>query len=102
MTLMDILAHIGILRRKQRGINPVAIQVDNGSEFMSKVLDKWVYDHGVALDYSRPGKLMDNPYIESFNGSFRDECLNLHGFLSLDDAREKIEQWRQTSIAVRA
>ncbi len=76
-----------------RGL-PKRIQVDNGSEFISKALDKWAYDHGVTLDFSRPGTPTDNPYIESFNGSFRDECLNLHWFLSLDDAREKIEQWR--------
>ena len=54
------------------------IQVDNGSEFISKALDKWAYDNGVTLDFSRPGKPTDNPFIESFNGSFRDECLNAH------------------------
>jgi putative transposase len=70
------------------------IQVDNGSEFISKALDKWAYENGTQLDFSRPGKPTDNPFIESFNGSFRDECLNLHWFLSLDDAREKIEAWR--------
>ncbi|BEH99642.1 hypothetical protein KB20921_23900 [Edwardsiella ictaluri] len=47
------------------------------------------------MDFSRPGKPTDNALIESFNGSFRDECLNVHWFLSLDDAQEKIEQWRQ-------
>lgn len=74
---------------------PERIQVDNGSEFISKALDKWAYDNGVILDFSRPGKPTDNPYIESFNGSFRDECLNVHWFLSLEDAREKIETWRR-------
>jgi putative transposase len=73
---------------------PGRIQVDNGTEFISKALDKWAYENGVTLDFSRPGKPTDNPFIESFNGSFRDECLNSHWFLSLDDAREKIEQWR--------
>ena len=73
---------------------PDRIQVDNGSEFISKVLDKWAYENQVVLDFSRPGKPTDNPFIESFNGSFRDECLNSHWFLSLDDAREKIENWR--------
>ncbi|MEX2657817.1 MAG: transposase, partial [Balneolales bacterium] len=53
------------------------------------------YENKVTLDFSRPGKPTDNPYIESFNGSFRDECLNLHWFLSLEDAREKIETWRK-------
>jgi putative transposase len=74
---------------------PLRIQVDNGSEFISKALDLWAYDNNVILDFSRPGKPTDNPYIESFNGSFRDECLNAHWFLSLEDAREKIENWRQ-------
>ncbi len=67
------------------------IQVDNGSEFISKTLDKWVYENNVTLDFSRPGKPTDNPFIESFNGSFRDECLNTHWFLSLSDARKKVE-----------
>ena len=77
----------------QRGI-PQRIQTDNGSEFASKALDRWAYDNSVTLDFSRPGKPTDNPFIESFNGSFRDECLNIHWFLSLEDAREKIEEWR--------
>jgi putative transposase len=58
-------------------------------------LDKWAYENKVTLDFSRPGKPTDNAYIESFNGSFRDECLNINWFLSLDDAREKIEEWRR-------
>lgn len=73
---------------------PARIQVDNGSEFVSKALDLWAYQQGVTLDFSRPGKPTDNPFIESFNGSFRDECLNTHWFLSLEDAAEKIEHWR--------
>ena len=73
---------------------PVRIQTDNGSEFISKSLDKWAYEHGVTIDFSRPGKPTDNSFIESFNGSLRDECLNIHWFLSLDDARKKLEQWR--------
>ncbi len=77
------------------GRKPERIQADNGSEFISKVMDKWAYEHGVTLDFSRPGKPTDNAFIESFNGSFRDECLNAHWFLSLADAREKIEAWRQ-------
>lgn len=74
---------------------PQRIQVDNGSEFISKDLDLWAYENNVTLDYSRPGKPTDNPYIESFNGSFRDECLNINWFLSLQDAKEKIELWRE-------
>ena len=80
---------------QKEGSLPQRIQVDNGSEFISKALDKWAYDNNVVLDFSRPGKPTDNPYIESFNGSFRDECLNTNWFLSLLDAREKIGQWRK-------
>ena len=74
---------------------PERIQVDNGSEFISKAMDRWAYENDVVLDFSRPGKPTDNAFIESFNGSFRDECLNTHWFLSLDDAKEKIEAWRR-------
>lgn len=73
---------------------PRKIQVDNGSEFISKEVDRWAYEHQVELVFSRPGKPTDNPYIESFNGSFRDECLNAYWFLSLEDAKEKIEIWK--------
>lgn len=68
--------------------------LDNGPEFISKALDVWAYFNGVKLDYSRPGKPTDNSYIESFNGSLRDECLNTHWFLSLEDAKKEIETWR--------
>lgn len=66
---------------------------ENVSEFINKALYKWACDNKVTLDFSRPGKPTDNPFIESFNGSFRDECLNVHWFLSLEDAKEKIERW---------
>lgn len=77
-----------------RGLVPERIQADNGSEFVSKELDRWAYENQVTMDFSRPGKPTDNPFIESFNGSFRDECLNAHWFLSLEDATEKIAAWR--------
>ena len=80
--------------RVNEGIIPKRIQADNGSEFIGKDVDRWAYEHGVIMDYSRPGKPTDNPFIESFNGSFRDECLNAHWFLSLEDASSKIEAWR--------
>ncbi len=70
---------------------PVRIQTDNGSEFISKSLDKWAHEHGVTMDFSRPGKPTDNPFIESFN----DECLNIHWFLSLEDAQDKLDNWRR-------
>ena len=79
--------------RHHRGV-PKSIRVDNGPEFISKVLDRWAYENGVTLDFSRPGKPTDNAFIESFNGSFRDECLNPNWFLSLDDAKRKISAWR--------
>lgn len=75
-------------------ILPKRIQVDNGSEFISKELDRRAYENNVILDFSRPGKPTDNPYIESFNGSLRDECLNVNWFLSMNDAVEKIKEWK--------
>jgi putative transposase len=88
-----VVAVLEILRINQ-GILPKRIQTDNGSEFISKDVDRWAYEHGVVMDYSRPGKPTDNPFIDSFNGCFRDECLNAHWFLSLEDAQETMEAWR--------
>jgi putative transposase len=76
-------------------VTPVAIQMDNGTEFISKSLNLWAWSHGVQLNFSRPGKPTDNPFIESFNGKFREECLNQNWFLSLDDAQEQIDAWRR-------
>lgn len=73
---------------------PKKIRVDNGPEFISKALDAWAYHNEVKLDFSRPGKPTDNAFIESFNGSLRDECLNTNWFLSIDDARDKLETWQ--------
>ena len=77
----------------QRG-RPEAIKVDNGSEFAGKVMDRWAYENGVELDFSRRGTPADNALVESFNGRLRQECLNEHWFLSLADARSKIDAWR--------
>ena len=74
---------------------PEYIRSDNGPEFISKDVDLWAYWNHIKFDFSRPGKLTDNAYIESFNVRFRQECLNEHWFLSLDDARDKIEAWRR-------
>ena len=76
-----------------RGL-PEVITVDNGPEFISKAMDAWAYENGVKLHFIQPGKPTQNAYIESFNGKFRDECLNEHVFVSLDDARLKVENWR--------
>lgn len=72
---------------------PQYIRVDQGPEFISKELDHWAYVNGVILDFSRLGKPTDNAFIESFNSRFRQECLNQHWFLSLEEARAQIEAW---------
>ena len=76
-----------------RGL-PLSITVDHGPEFEGQVLDGWAYEAGVRLNFIRPGKPVENAYIESFNGRFRDECLNEHWFLTMAHARGVIEQWR--------
>ena len=73
---------------------PQRIGVDNGPEFVSKALDAWAYQHGVQLEFSRPGKPTDNAFAESFNGRFRDECLNQHWFASLEEVQQTVEAWR--------
>ena len=77
----------------ERGL-PEAIVLDNGPEFAGKVLDEWAYRRQVRLEFIRPGKPVENAFVESFNGRFRDECLNEHWFTSLADARFTIECWR--------
>jgi putative transposase len=91
--LVDVLAQLG-----EERLLPRTIRVDNGPEFISKLLDQWVYLNGVELDFSRPGKHTDNGLIEAFNGRLRQECLNESWFLSLEDTREKVETWRQEYI----
>jgi putative transposase len=78
--------------RVTRGL-PERITVDNRLEFRSKALDALAHQHGLQFQFSRPGKPVDNTFIEAFNGQVRDECLNQHWFLSLADARRTIEQW---------
>ena len=72
---------------------PKSITVDNGTEFASKAMDHWAYSNGVHLDFIRPGRPVENGYIESFNGRLRDECLNVEVFFSLVDARRKLALW---------
>ena len=69
---------------------PQSITVDNGTEFASKAVDLWAYQNAVHLDFIRPGRPVENGYIESFNGRLRDECLNVEVFFSLADARHKL------------
>jgi putative transposase len=83
---LEALAH-------QRGF-PTVLGSDNGPEFAGTVVDQWAHAHGIHLDFIEPGKPVQNAYIESFNGRFRDECLNQTLFVDLHDARKKIESWR--------
>jgi putative transposase len=85
---------------QERGL-PEAIQVDNGPEFISRVVDQWAYANGVTLHFIDPGKPVQNAFIESFNGKFRDECLNQNWHTSLEDARRSIEAWRVDYNTVR-
>jgi putative transposase len=73
---------------------PEMLVVDNGPELRGRVLEEWAWRRGVQLFFIAPGKPHQNAYIESFNGRFRDECLNLHWFTSLEEARRIIEAWR--------
>jgi putative transposase len=90
MEVVEVLERVS----KEHG-KPRTIRVDNGPEFISKDVDLWAYWNHVTLDFSRPGKPTDNAYIESFNARFRLECLNEHWFMSMEDAREKVEEWRR-------
>ena len=74
---------------------PKTIKSDNGSEFVGNVMDKWAYERGIEMDLTRPGKPTDNAMVESFNGRLRQECLNEHCFMSLENAKTKIEAWRR-------
>lgn len=93
---------VGVLERltETRGL-PEVITMDNGPEFAGKVLDEWAYRKGVKLNFIRPGKPIENAYAESFNGRFRDECLNTNWFMNLRHARDIIEDWRKDYNEVR-
>lgn len=77
-----------------RGL-PKIITVDNGSEFSGNEMDRWAHENNVQLHFIRPGKPVENAYIESFNGRIRDECLNANIFYNLEEAKEVIEKWRE-------
>lgn len=74
--------------------HPQRIVTDNGPEFTGKALDHWAYEHQVHLQFIEPGKPVQNAFVESFNGTLRNECLNEHWFISLSEARHIIENWR--------
>lgn len=76
-----------------RGL-PKSITIDNGTEFTSRAFDQWAYEKGIKLNFIQPGKPSQNGFVESFNGKFRDECLNENWFSNLSHAKELIEKWR--------
>ena len=80
---------------------PKEILTDNGPEFTSNALNAWAYERHIEHVFIEPGKTMQNGFIESFNGRFRDECLNLNWFSSLHDAREIISRWKDEYNMVR-
>jgi putative transposase len=86
---------VAVLQRlaETRGL-PLSISVDHGPEFEGQALDAWAFEAGVQLAFIRPGKPVENAYIESFNGRFRDECLNENWFVTMAQARRVIEHWR--------
>ena len=88
----SVVKHLERLK-ETKGL-PEMIVVDNGPELTSKAFDEWASRNGVKICYIRPGKPIENAYTESFIGRFRDECLNEHWFMSLNDARDRIEEWR--------
>jgi putative transposase len=92
LTGRDVVAALERLRF-ERGL-PQRIYCDNGTELVSAAMDLWAYTNGVMLDFSRRGKPTDNAAIESFNGRFREEFLNVHWFHSLEDAQQKIDAFR--------
>jgi putative transposase len=84
-----------LLEKAGGGRLPETITADNGTEFTSKALDAWAFERGVKLDFTTPGKPTENAFVESFQGRFRDECLNAEIFSDLEDARRKIGAWRE-------
>jgi putative transposase len=93
---------VGVLEElaEMRGL-PEVITVDNGPEFAGRALDEWAYQKGVKLNFIRPGKPIENAFVESFIGRLRDECLNTNWFINLKHARYVIEEWRNDYNEVR-
>jgi putative transposase len=101
---LAIEANVGLTGRKVARIldtiaavrgYPMVITMDNGSEFYSKEMDYWAFIHGVRLDFIRPGKPLENAFIESFNRRLRDECLNGEIFVNLDAAKPRLLEWKR-------
>ncbi len=89
----DVVGALNQIRGK-RGV-PKVLFCDNGSEFTSQIMDLWAYHNRVQIDFSRPGKPTDNAHVESFNGTLRAECLDVHWFATLTEAKQVIESWRR-------
>lgn len=89
----DVVEVLNRLRFKRCA--PKILFCDNGAEFTSQIMNLWAYQNGVKIDFSRPGKPTDNAFVESFNGTLRAECLDIHWFETLAEAKENIESWRQ-------
>lgn len=89
----DVVQVLNAIRQK-RAV-PKLLFCDNGAEFTSQIVDLWAYHNRVQIEFSRPGKPTDNAYVESFNGTFRAECLDVHWFMTLTEAKQVIESWRQ-------
>ena len=94
--VIEVLSDLFILR----GV-PRHIRSDNGPEFVAKAVQEWIAAVGAKTAYIAPGSPWENGYVESFNATVRLECLGRHWFLDLDDAREKIEEWRTEYNEVR-
>ena len=74
---------------------PKYVRTDHGTEFVSRIVDQWAYQHRVSMDFTRPGKPTDNGHVKSFNGRLREECLNTRWFGSIDEAQREIDAWRK-------
>jgi putative transposase len=100
-SLTGVKVAAALSRLLEQRAKPTAISVDNGTEFVSKAMDAWAYGHDVRLDFIRPGRPVENAFIESFNGRLRDECLNSHVFGSVAEAQALLEVWRDDYNRVR-
>jgi len=80
---------------------PKYVTVDNGTEFTANAFDAWATSRGVKVDFIRPGRPVENAFIESFNGRFRDECLNQHTFMDMADVAKKLSAWQKEYNEVR-
>lgn len=100
-SLTGVKVAAALSRILQQRPRPQAISVDNGGEFVSRAMDAWAYVHDVRLAFIRPGKPVENAFIESFNGRLRDECLNSHVFRTVAEAQVLLDAWREDYNRVR-